>query len=96
MADIIGRRITFLVGCGLYSAFTLGCGLSKTTAVGIISTTFPIGQRRNIAFTSVGAGSPAGYTVGLVLGGVFVGTIGWRCAYYLTAIVNVMLLASAI
>jgi MFS family permease len=116
MADIIGRRITFLVGCGLYSAFTLGCGLSKTgaamiifrgcqgvsislcltTAVGIISTTFPIGQRRNIAFASVGAGSPVGYTVGIVLGGVFAGTIGWRWAYYLAAIVNVMLLASAI
>jgi MFS family permease len=36
MADIIGRLITSLVGCGLYSAFTLDCGLSKTGATMII------------------------------------------------------------
>lgn len=101
MADIIGRRITFLVGSTLYSAFTLGCGLSPTgtaliifrgfqglsislcltTAVGIISTTFPPtsnSNRRNFAFAATGAASPVGYTVGLVLGGVFVQSVGWR------------------
>ncbi|KAG4432662.1 hypothetical protein IFR05_011865, partial [Cadophora sp. M221] len=61
VADILGRRMTFLVGSTLYSLFTLGCGLSPsgtsliifrglqglsislclTTAVGIISTSFP-------------------------------------------------------
>lgn len=30
LADIIGRRISFVAGCLLYSAFTLACGLSQT------------------------------------------------------------------
>ena len=101
LADILGRRITFLVGATLYSFFTLGCGLSPsgaslimfrgfqglaislclTTAVGIISTSFPAtgqGNRRNFAFAATGAASPVGYTVGLVLGGLFVQSVGWR------------------
>ncbi|KAH7327420.1 major facilitator superfamily domain-containing protein [Rhexocercosporidium sp. MPI-PUGE-AT-0058] len=110
LADILGRRPTFLVGSTLYSFFTLGCGLSPsgtsliifrglqglsislclTTAVGIVSTSFPAeregeggkgGNRRNFAFAATGAASPVGYTVGLVLGGVFVQRVGWRCKW---------------
>ena len=116
VADIIGRRKTFLVGCALFSGFTLGCGLSRTaisliifrgcqgtaislcltTAVGIITNSFPPSSRRNIAFACTGAASPVGYTLGLVLGGIFVGSIGWRWAYYLATIVNTVLFGSAI
>jgi MFS family permease len=116
VADIIGRRRTFLVGCALFSVFTLGCGLSKTavslivflgcqgtaialcltTAVGIITNSFPPSTRRNVAFACTGAASPIGYTLGLVLGGLFVGSIGWRWAYYLATIVNTVLFGSAI
>lgn len=116
MADIIGRRKVFLVGCFLCSIFTLGCGLSKTgtaliiirgfqgvsislcltTAVGIITTSFPPSTGRNIAFAVTGAASPVGYTLGLVCGGLFVETIGWRWAYYIAAIINFALVGGAI
>ena len=116
VADIVGRQKTFLVGCVLFSGFTLGCGLSKTsvslivfrgcqgaaislcltTAVGIITNSFPPSSRRNIAFACTGAASPVGYTLGLVLGGLFVGSIGWRWAYYLATIANTVLFGSAI
>ncbi len=71
--------------------------LCLTTAVGIISNSFPAsqGQRRNIAFASVGAGQPVGYIVGLVLGGLFVGSVGWRVAYYLAAGLNIALFLAA-
>ncbi|CZR66650.1 uncharacterized protein PAC_16551 [Phialocephala subalpina] len=102
IADILGKRPTFLTGTFLYAAFTLGCALSSTgadliifrglqgvninlcltTAVGIVSTSFPseekMGNRRNVAFAATGAASPVGYTVGLVLGGVFFSVAGWR------------------
>ncbi|KAK0099390.1 hypothetical protein ONS96_008418 [Cadophora gregata f. sp. sojae] len=119
LADILGRRITFLVGTSLYSAFTLGCGLSPTgtsliifrgfqglsislyltTAVGIISTSFPAtgqGNRRNFAFAATGAASPVGYTVGLVLGGLFVQSVGWRWSFHFAAILNVILCITAV
>lgn len=72
--------------------------LCLTTAVGIISTYFPAnqGQIRNIAFAVLEAGSPAGYTVGLILGGVFVGTAGWRVAFYLAAGLNAILFGAAV
>jgi MFS family permease len=116
MADIIGRRMVFLVGCFLCSCFTLGCGLARTgtslivfrgfqgiaislcltTAVGIITNSFAPSTRRNIAFAATGAASPVGYTLGLVCGGVFVESIGWRWAYYMATIVNFALVVAAI
>lgn len=50
---------------------------------------------RNIAFAATGAASPVGYTVGLVLGGVFVQASSWRAGFYFAAAVNVVLLVSA-
>ncbi|KAH7118903.1 major facilitator superfamily domain-containing protein [Dendryphion nanum] len=58
------------------------------TAVSIITSTFPEGKRRNIAFASLGAGQPIGFSLGLTLGGVFNDTIGWRWGFHLCAIVN--------
>ncbi|KAI0906092.1 major facilitator superfamily domain-containing protein [Ustulina deusta] len=61
------------------------------TAVSLITNTFPKGQWRNMAFAMNGMGQPLGYSLGLVLGGIFTDTIGWRWAYYLMAIINVFL-----
>ncbi|KAJ6445037.1 integral membrane protein [Purpureocillium lavendulum] len=66
------------------------------TAVGLITNTFPRGPWRNIAFAMNGMGSPLGYALGLVLGGVFADTIGWRWAYYMMAMINVCLSTCAI
>ena len=43
----------------------------------LTTNTFARGQWRNLAFASIGVGQPIGYSVGLVLGGVFTDTIGW-------------------
>lgn len=61
------------------------------TAVGLITATFPKGPWRNTAFAMNGMGQPLGYALGLVLGGIFTDSIGWRWAYYIMAIINVML-----
>ena len=37
----------------------------------------------------MGAGQAFGFCVGLVLGGLFVDTIGWRAGYYMCAATNV-------
>jgi MFS family permease len=69
-----------------------------TTAVGIISTSFPAdhGQIRNVAFAVLGAGNPVGFTVGLTMGGLFVGTVGWRVAFYFAAGLNAILFGAAL
>ncbi|KAI1772548.1 major facilitator superfamily domain-containing protein [Hypoxylon cercidicola] len=52
-------------------------------AVSTITTSFPSGKTRNIGFAVFGGGSPLGFAVGLVLGGVLVQVSDWRTAYYL-------------
>jgi MFS family permease len=58
------------------------------SAVSIITSTFPEGKRRNIAFASMGGGQPIGFSLGLTLGGVFADTIGWRWGFHMAAIIN--------
>ena len=66
------------------------------TAVSLITNTFPRGKWRNIAFASNGMGQPLGYSVGLILGGVFTDTIGWRWSFFVSAIINFTISMSAI
>lgn len=61
------------------------------TAVSLITSTFPRGHWRNTAFAMNGMGQPLGYALGLVLGGIFTDTIGWRWAYYMMALINFVL-----
>jgi MFS family permease len=60
--------------------------LCLPSSVMIITKNIPTGTWRNNAFACLGAGQPIGFSVGLVLGGVFVQSIGWRYGYYIGAI----------
>ncbi|KAJ5885832.1 major facilitator superfamily domain-containing protein [Penicillium tannophilum] len=56
------------------------------TAFSIMTDSMPAGKRRNIGFSCLGLGQPFGFSVGLVLGGIFQdSTLGWRFGYYLCA-----------
>ncbi|KAK8119337.1 aminotriazole resistance [Apiospora kogelbergensis] len=67
------------------------------TAVGLITLTFPQkGTWRNVAFAMNGMGQPLGFALGLVLGGIFTDTIGWRWAYYMMAGINFCLSTASI
>ena len=76
----------------------LGMAISMClpTAVSLITNTFPKGTWRNTAFAMNGMGQPLGYALGLVLGGIFTDTIGWRWAYYMMAIINFILSVASI
>lgn len=66
------------------------------TAVSLITNTFSKGKWRNTAFAMNGMGQPLGYALGLVLGGIFTDTIGWRWAYYMMTIISFSLSTAAI
>ncbi|KUI64247.1 hypothetical protein VM1G_11022 [Cytospora mali] len=55
------------------------------SAVSTITTTFPSGKSRNLAFAVFGGGNPLGFAFGLVLGGVLVEVSSWHTAYYMAA-----------
>ncbi|KUI61224.1 hypothetical protein VP1G_08388 [Cytospora mali] len=68
----------------------LGVAISMClpTTVSLITNTFPRGKWRNTSFAMNGMAQPLGYALGLVLGGIFTDTVGWRWAYWIMAIIN--------
>ncbi|KAK9420840.1 putative Integral membrane protein [Seiridium unicorne] len=66
------------------------------TAFGLIAHTYPKGPWRNTAFAMNGMGQPLCYALGLVLGGIFTDTIGWRWAHYIMAVINFCLSTASI
>lgn len=76
------QMIVFRAFAGIAISFCL------PSAVSIITSTFPEGKSRNIAFASMGGGQPIGFSLGLTLGGVFAETIGWRWGFHIAAIIN--------
>ncbi|KUJ14877.1 uncharacterized protein LY89DRAFT_556777, partial [Mollisia scopiformis] len=58
------------------------------SSVSLITNNIPSGTYRNLAFACLGAGQPLGFSLGLVMGGLFVGSIGWRFGYYIGAILT--------
>ncbi|KAL9108189.1 MAG: hypothetical protein Q9227_007044 [Pyrenula ochraceoflavens] len=44
----------------------------------------------------MGGGQPIGFSLGLTLGGVFASTVGWRWGFYLTTIINTLILGLAL
>lgn len=62
------------------------------TAVSILSTAFPYGRARNIAFGCLGLGTPLGFAIGIILEGGFEALgIEWRVGFYLCAAVTLTL-----
>ncbi|EMC95888.1 hypothetical protein BAUCODRAFT_507807 [Baudoinia panamericana UAMH 10762] len=89
----------FILGCGLSRNATqiiifrglsgVAISLCLPSAVSIITSSF-VGKRRDMAFASMGGGQPIGFSIGLVLGGVLTQTIGWRWAFHLSALLDVL------
>jgi MFS family permease len=62
--------------------------LCLPSSVLLITGNIPTGTWRNAAFACLGAGQPVGFSVGLIIGGVFVQTVDWRFGYYIGAILT--------
>lgn len=73
----------------------LAISMCLPTAVGLTTSAFQPGRWRNMAFACQGMGQPLGYSLGLILGGIFTDTIGWRWGFYISAIINAILVVCA-
>ncbi|KAI1852258.1 hypothetical protein JX266_002436 [Neoarthrinium moseri] len=85
----------FALACGLAQtggqiiAFRALQGVANAiitpSSISIISSSVEEGRPRNMGFACMGFGLPLGFCFGLVLGGVFTDTVGWRPAFYFAA-----------
>jgi len=87
----------FTLACGLsrtgiqlvlFRAFQgVGSAIHIPCSVSLVAQYVPSGRNRNIGFACLGLSQPLGFSLGLVLGGVFVDTIGWRTGFYIAGVV---------
>lgn len=61
----------------------IGLALHLSSSISIITQVLPQGRGRNLAFSCVGLSQPLGFSLGLVVGGILVDTIGWRSGWYI-------------
>lgn len=57
--------------------------LHLSSSVAIVVGNLPQGRSRNIAFSCIGLSQPLGFSLGLVVGGILVDTIGWRAGWFI-------------
>ena len=69
----------------------VGLSLHLASSVSIITQVLPQGRGRNMAFSCMGLSQPLGFSVGLVLGGIMVDTVGWRVGWYLSGGLTLLL-----
>jgi MFS family permease len=94
--DLVGCTLlgVFTLACGLsqtgiqlvmFRAFQgIAVAIHLPCSVSLVTQCVPNGKARNIGFACLGLSMPLGFSIGLVLGGVLVDTIGWRVGYYVT------------
>lgn len=61
----------------------LALALYLPSSVGVLTNAIANGRTRNIGFACSGVAQCVGFAIGLVLGGIFIQTVGWRAGYYL-------------
>jgi EmrB/QacA subfamily drug resistance transporter len=94
LASGLARNATLMIATraaeGLAAAFVVPMTLA------LLSSVFPPGPARNRAFGVWGGVSAVAGTLGLILGGLMVSTVGWRWVFFINIPVGAVVLASAL
>jgi MFS family permease len=69
----------------------IAVSLCLPTSVAIVTSITPSGRQRNIGFSCLGFVQPLGFSLGLVLGGIFLDTVGWRVGWYICGGITLLL-----
>ena len=93
--DLLGSLLTgvLMLGCGgakdgsamvaMRAVQGVGYAMHLASSVSLISQIFARGRGRNLAFSCLGLSQPLGFSFGLVIGGAFVDSVGWRMGWYI-------------
>ena len=89
----LGVNAEMLIGARALQG--LGAALTAPNALALIATNFPVGKPRNSAMAVYGAMSALGITIGVLLGGVLTGTLGWQWVFFINIPIGLAVLAGS-
>ncbi|KAI6355277.1 MFS sugar transporter [Pyricularia grisea] len=92
----VGRSSTGSQLIAFRSVLGVSIAMCLPTAVSLTTNGFGAGRWRNMAFAFQGMGQPLGYSTGLILGGIFTDTVGWRFGFYISGGINAVLAICAL
>ncbi|TLS30347.1 hypothetical protein PpBr36_03216 [Pyricularia pennisetigena] len=92
----VGRSSTGSQLIAFRSVLGVSIAMCLPTAVSLTTNGFGAGRWRNMAFAFQGMGQPLGYSTGLILGGIFTDTVGWRFGFYISGGINAVLAVCAL
>ncbi|KAH8847713.1 MFS sugar transporter [Pyricularia oryzae] len=92
----VGRSATGSQLIAFRSVLGVSIAMCLPTAVSLTTNGFGAGRWRNMAFAFQGMGQPLGYSTGLILGGIFTDTVGWRFGFYISGGINAVLAICAL
>ncbi|KAF9346987.1 hypothetical protein BGX26_001497 [Mortierella sp. AD094] len=69
----------------------MGAGFTVPSALAILTTTYAAGPERTQALAVFGGTGAIGSVLGVLLGGIFGSTIGWRWIFYITSILGFLM-----
>jgi EmrB/QacA subfamily drug resistance transporter len=90
LAGGLGLNSGALVGARAVQG--LGAALVAPNALALIATTFSGRKMRDAALALYGAMSGIGIVIGLLLGGVLTGTLGWRWVFFINIPIGILVL----
>jgi len=74
----------------------IGSAICVPGAVGIVGAIYhPYNKRKAMAFAVIGGMATTGFLGGILLGGICAQLLTWRWLFYITAIINGLMIASA-
>ncbi|KAL4750708.1 major facilitator superfamily domain-containing protein [Aspergillus terricola var. indicus] len=62
----------------------VGLALHLASSVSVLGQLLPQGRGRNRAFSCLGLSLPLGFSLGLIVGGVMIDTVGWRLGWFIS------------
>lgn len=90
LAGGLGWNVEMLIAAR--AAQGLGAALTAPNALALIATTFGDRKERDAALSLYAAMSGVGIVIGLLLGGVLTGTLGWRWVFFINVPIGLLVL----
>jgi EmrB/QacA subfamily drug resistance transporter len=90
LAGGLGQSTAMLIAARAVQG--IGAAMTAPNALALIATTFSHRRMRDSALSLYGAMSGLGIVVGLLLGGVLTGTLGWRWVFFINVPIGLLVL----